>query len=54
MMIRVFDELGYRRYEWKCDAMNVPSRKAVERFCFGYEGVFRQASLYKNCNRDTA
>ena len=54
MMIMVFDELGHHRYEWKCDALNVPFRKAAERFGFGYEGVFRQASLYKNRNRDTA
>ena len=54
MMSRVFDELGYRRYEWKCDALNAPSRKAAERIGFGFEGVFRQATLYKNRNRDTA
>ena len=54
MMSRVFDELGYRRYEWKCDALNAPSRKAADRFGFGFEGVFRQATLYKNRNRDTA
>ena len=54
MMSRVFDELGYRRYEWKCDALNAPSRKAAERFGFSFEGVFRQATIYKNRNRDTA
>ena len=54
MMSRVFDELGYRRYEWKCDALNAPSRKAAERFGFSFEGVFRQATMYKNRNRDTA
>jgi len=54
MMARVFDELGYRRYEWKCDALNAPSRRAAERFGFRYEGLFRQATLYKGRNRDTA
>lgn len=54
MMSRVFDELGYRRYEWKCDALNVPSKKAAERLGFIYEGTFRQATMYKNRNRDTA
>ncbi len=54
MMARVFDELGYRRYEWKCDALNAPSRKAAERLGFRYEGLFRQAATYKGRNRDTA
>ena len=54
MMSRVFDELGYRRYEWKCDALNTPSRKAAQRLGFIYEGTFRQATIYKNRNRDTA
>jgi RimJ/RimL family protein N-acetyltransferase len=54
MMRRVFDELGYRRYEWKCDSLNAPSRRAAERFGFVYEGIFRQATLYKGRNRDTA
>lgn len=54
MMARVFDELGYRRYEWKCDALNVPSRRAAERLGFTYEGTFRQATQYKGRNRDTA
>jgi RimJ/RimL family protein N-acetyltransferase len=54
MMVRVFDELGYRRYEWKCDALNAPSRAAAERLGFVYEGVFRQATIYKGRNRDTA
>jgi len=53
-MKRVFDELGYRRYEWKCDALNAPSRKAAERLGFSFEGVFRQMTMYKNRNRDTA
>ena len=54
MMRRVFDELGYRRYEWKCDALNAPSRAAAERLGFSYEGLFRQATIYKGRNRDTA
>jgi len=54
MMVRVFDELGNRRYEWKCDALNAPSRAAAERLGFVFEGVFRQATLYKGRNRDTA
>jgi RimJ/RimL family protein N-acetyltransferase len=53
MMKRVFD-LGYRRYEWKCDALNAPSRAAAERLGFVFEGVFRQATVYKGRNRDTA
>lgn len=54
MMTRAFDELGYRRYEWKCDALNAPSRQAAERLGFSYEGTFRQATHYKGRNRDTA
>jgi hypothetical protein len=54
MMSRVFDELGYRRYEWKCDGLNGGSRRAAERLGFGFEGVFRQATIYKGRNRDTA
>ncbi len=50
----VFDELGYRRFEWKCDALNQPSRRAAERFGFVYEGTFRQHMVIKDCNRDTA
>lgn len=53
-MRRVFDELGYRRYEWKCDALNAPSRLAAERLGFRYEGTFLQAIVYKGRNRDTA
>jgi len=53
MMRRVFDELGYRRYEWKCDALNGPSRAAAQRLGFQYEGMFRQATVYKARNRDT-
>ena len=54
LMRRVFNELGYRRYEWKCDALNAPSRAAAERLGFTYEGLFRQATIYKGRNRDTA
>jgi RimJ/RimL family protein N-acetyltransferase len=54
LMRRVFDELGYRRYEWKCDSLNAPSRAAAERLGFRYEGLFRQATIYKGRNRDTA
>jgi RimJ/RimL family protein N-acetyltransferase len=54
MMRRVFFELGYRRYEWKCDALNGPSRRAADRLGFVFEGVFRQAAIYKGRNRDTA
>jgi hypothetical protein len=54
MMRRAFDELGYRRYEWKCDALNAASRRAAERLGFGFEGVFRQATICKGRNRDTS
>jgi len=54
MMRRVFDELGYRRYEWKCDALNAPSRSAALRLGFTYDGLFEQALIYKGRNRDTA
>lgn len=53
MMQRAF-ELGYRRYEWKCDALNAPSRAAAQRLGLSFEGIFRQATVYKNRNRDTA
>ena len=53
-MSRVFDELGYRRLEWKCDTRNVASRSAALRFGFTYEGTFRQAVIVKGRNRDTA
>lgn len=53
MMARVFDELGYRRYEWKCDSLNAPSRRAAQRLGFTYDGLFRQAIIYKGRNRDT-
>ena len=49
----VFEELNYRRYEWKCDALNLQSRKAAERLGFVYEGTFRQAVIYKGRTRDT-
>jgi RimJ/RimL family protein N-acetyltransferase len=50
----VFETLGYRRYEWKCDALNAPSRRAAERFGFSFEGIFRQHMIVKGHNRDTA
>jgi len=50
----VFEELGYRRYEWKCDALNAPSRRAALRLGFNFEGIFRQHMLVKEKNRDTA
>jgi len=53
MMQNVFN-LGYRRYEWKCDALNQRSRNAAARLGFQFEGVFRQATIYKGRNRDTA
>jgi RimJ/RimL family protein N-acetyltransferase len=55
MMARhVFEELGYRRYEWKCNALNEPSRRAAVRLGFTFEGVFRQHMVVKGRNRDTA
>ena len=54
MMKRVFDELGYRRYEWKCDSLNEASRRAAERLGFNFDGLFKQAVIYKGRNRDTA
>jgi RimJ/RimL family protein N-acetyltransferase len=53
MMKKAF-ELGYRRYEWKCDALNAPSRSAAQRLGLSFEGLFRQATVYKDRNRDTA
>ena len=50
----VFETLRYRRYEWKCDSLNAPSRRAAERLGFVYEGTFRQAVVYKGRSRDTA
>jgi len=49
-----FDDLGYRRLEWKCDSLNGPSRRAAERFGFTFEGIFRQHMITKGRNRDTA
>jgi len=54
MMQHVFEDLGYRRYEWKCDALNARSRRAAERLGFTFEGTFRQAMVYKGRNRDSA
>lgn len=53
LMIEWAFESGYRRVEWKCDALNNPSRKAAERLGLSYEGMFRQATIYKSRNRDT-
>lgn len=53
MAKRAFD-CGYRRYEWKCDSLNAPSQLAAARLGFTYEGIFRQALVYKGRNRDTA
>jgi len=49
----VFDDLGYRRFEWKCDSHNEPSRRAAVRLGFTYEGRFRHAMVYRDRNRDT-
>ena len=54
LMGYVFDQLGYRRYEWKCDSLNAPSRAAAQRLGFTFEGIFRQAVVYKGRSRDTA
>lgn len=54
LMMRSAFELGYRRYEWKCDALNAASWRAAERLGFTFEGIFRQAIVYKGRNRDTA
>lgn len=54
LMNYVFEELGYRRYEWKCDSLNQASQAAAKRLGFTYEGTFRQALVYKERNRDTA
>ena len=54
LMRHAFDALGYRRYEWKCDSLNGPSKRAAERLGFRFEGVHRQARVYKGRNRDTA
>jgi RimJ/RimL family protein N-acetyltransferase len=54
MASHVFDQLGYRRYEWKCNAENAASRRAAERLGFTFEGIFRQHMVVKGRNRDTA
>ena len=54
LMMRWAFEAGYRRYEWKCNALNRKSRQAAQRLGLSYEGVFRQSNIYKGCNRDTA
>ena len=54
MARHVFDDLGYRRYEWKCVTLNEPSLRAAARLGFSYEGTFRNALVYKGRNRDTA
>ncbi len=54
MMARVFDDWGYRRYEWKCNALNEPSLAAARRLGFTYEGTHRKAKVVKGRNRDTA
>jgi RimJ/RimL family protein N-acetyltransferase len=50
----VFEDLGYRRYEWKCNALNAPSQSAALRLGFRFEGIFRQHMIVKGHNRDTA
>ena len=54
LMMRWAFDAGYRRFEWKCDALNLPSRRAAGRLGFSYEGTFRQAAIVKGRNRDTA
>lgn len=54
MARHVFEDLGYRRYEWKCNALNEPSRRAALRYGFTFEGIFRQHMVVKGRNRDTA
>lgn len=54
LMMKNAFALGYRRYEWKCDSLNAPSRAAARRLGFSYEGLFQQAIVYKGRNRDTA
>ncbi len=49
-----FETLGYRRYEWKCDALNAASRRAAQRYGFTFEGIFRQHMIVKGRSRDTA
>jgi RimJ/RimL family protein N-acetyltransferase len=54
MLAHAFETLGYRRFEWKCDSLNAPSRAAALRLGFTFEGIFRQATVYKGRSRDTA
>jgi RimJ/RimL family protein N-acetyltransferase len=54
MARHIFEDLGYRRYEWKCNALNEPSRRAALRYGFTFEGIFRQHMISKGRNRDTA
>jgi len=54
LFARYVFQLGYRRYEWKCDALNAPSRRAALRFGFSFEGLFRRAVIVKGRSRDTA
>lgn len=54
LMMKEAFALGYRRYEWKCNALNLPSRQAAQRLGFSFEGIFRQAAVVKGHNRDTA
>lgn len=54
MARHALDDLGYRRYEWKCNALNEPSRRAAARLGFAHEGTFAQATVAKGRNRDTA
>ena len=53
MLAHAFDDLGYRRFEWKCDSLNEPSRRAAARLGFSYEGRFRNAMVYQGRNRDS-
>lgn len=54
LMYHAFEGLGYRRFEWKCDSLNAPSRRAAARYGFAFEGIFKQAVVTKGRNRDTA
>lgn len=54
LMTYAFEALGYRRFEWKCNALNIPSRRAAERLGFTFEGIHRQANVFKGRSRDTA
>jgi len=54
MAKHAFDDLGYRRYEWKCNSLNAPSRRAALRLGFKFEGIFRKHMIIKGRNRDTA